>query len=396
MAALSGVRVLELTHFLAGPYAGLILADMGADVVKVEDPRHADEARTMSPRDARDESLYFMALNWGKRSVGVDLSSEQGRDVVLDLVREADVVLDNYRPGVLRKLGLDHDSLVEVNPSLITCSLTGYGETGPYSRHAGYDYTIQAVAGVMDLAGEPDGPPTKAGISYVDHSGGLAAALAVCAALLERARTGTGKHFDLALLDVQYSMLTYLAAWNLNAGTVPTRQPASAHPSLVPAQNFRTSDGYVALFVGNDPMWARLVDVLDDDLLADERFRTREGRRRHADVLLTVLQDLLLKGTAAEWSERLTAAGVACAPVNDLTSALHDVQARARGLVAVDDVDGRPFQHVRGPVLDHATGSTTPPPRLGEDSCDVLVELGYDERRVAALVDAGVVVTGPG
>jgi crotonobetainyl-CoA:carnitine CoA-transferase CaiB-like acyl-CoA transferase len=394
MAALSGVRVLELTHFLAGPYAGLILADMGADVVKVEDPRHADEARSMHPRDARDESLYFMALNWGKRSVGVDLSSEQGRRVVLDLVRQADVVLDNYRPGVLTKLGLDHASLAEVNPALITCSLTGYGETGPYARHAGYDYTIQAVAGVMDLAGEPDGPPTKAGISYVDHSGGLAAALAVCAALLERARTGAGKHIDLALLDVQYSMLTYLAAWNLNAGTLPQRQPASAHPSLVPAQNFRTSDGYMALFVGNDPMWARLVDVLRDDRLADERFRTREGRRRDADVLLPVLQQVLMQRTAAEWSTRLSEAGVACAPVNDLPSALDDVQAKARGLVAVDEVDGRPFQHVRGPVLDHATGSASPPPRLGSDSCDVLRELGYDEGRVAALVAEGVVVVG--
>jgi crotonobetainyl-CoA:carnitine CoA-transferase CaiB-like acyl-CoA transferase len=387
------VRVLELTHFLAGPYAGLVLADMGADVIKVEDPRHADEARSMSPRDARDESLYFMALNWGKRSVGIDLSSADGRRVVLDLVRGADVVLDNYRPGVLAKLGLDHASLAAVNPGVITCSLTGYGEDGPYARHAGYDYTIQAVAGVMDLAGEPDGPPTKAGISYVDHSGGLAAALAVCAALLERAQTGTGQHIDLGLLDVQYSMLTYLAAWNLNAGTSPTRQPASAHPSLVPAQNFRTSDGYMALFVGNDPMWARLVKALDDERLADARFVTREGRQRHAQELLALLQRLFVTDAAESWAGRLAAVGVACAPVNDLGRAMRDVQAKARGAVADDLVEGRSFQHVRGPVLAHSTANPLPPPRLGADSCAVLRELGYDDERLAALVEGGVVVT---
>jgi crotonobetainyl-CoA:carnitine CoA-transferase CaiB-like acyl-CoA transferase len=312
---------------------------------------------------------------------------------VLDLVREADVVLDNYRPGVLRKLGLDHASLVEVNPSVVTCSVTGYGEYGPYTRHAGYDYTIQAVAGVMDLAGEPGGPPTKAGISYVDHSGGLAAALAVCAALVERGRTGVGKHIDLALIDVQYSMLTYLAAWNLNVGTVPRREAASAHPSLVPAQNFRTSDGYMALFVGNDPMWARLVTALGDERFADERFRTREGRRHHASELLSMLQELFLRDTAAGWSSLLTAAGVACAPVNDLPGALSDAQARARSLVAVDEVEGRPFQHVRGPVLDHAASGHLPPPRLGQDSRAVLRDLGYDEARLEALVAAGVVVT---
>lgn len=392
MGALSGVRVLELTHFLAGPYAGLILADMGADVIKIDDPQHLDEARNMRPLDSRGESLYFMALNWGKRSIAIRLGDPAGREVVLDLVRSADVVLDNFRPGVTAKLGLDDHSLRQVNPSVITCSLTGFGETGPYSRHPGYDYTIQALAGVMDLAGEPDGPPTKAGISYVDHSGGMAAALAVCAALLERARTGTGKHIDLGLIDVQYSMLTYLAAWNLNAGIKPTRQKNSAHPSLVPAQNFQTSDGYIAVFVGNDAMWVRLTHVLGDESLLDEAYATREGRLAKSEELLAKLQDIFRKDTSHAWATRLASAGVACAPVNDLEGALADPHARDRGLLAQDTIDGQPFWHVRGPVIAHSSGNTLPPPRMGENSREVLADLGYDQARIDELCRSGIVV----
>ncbi|MFC4948876.1 CaiB/BaiF CoA transferase family protein [Pseudonocardia sp. GCM10023141] len=385
MAALTGVRVLELTHFLAGPYAGMCLADMGADVVKIEDPDHADEARSMRPRDERDESLYFMALNWGKRSVAAGLATQAGQERVRDLVRSADVVLDNYRPGVLAKLGLDHEALAQVNPRILTVSLSGFGETGPYARHPGYDYTIQAMAGVMELAGDPDGPPTKAGISYVDHAGGLAAALAVCAGLLEVGRTGVGKHVDLGLVDVQYSMLTYLSAWNLNAGVVPARIANSAHPSLVPAQNFRTADGWLNLFVGNDPMWARMVEVvaqLDDaaqldgaDELRDERYATREGRAALAPELTARLQAVLLTRTSSEWATRLAAAGVACAAVNRLPQAFTDPHAVARGLVTEQDVDGAVFRRTRGPILSHSVDTVLPPPRLGADTEEVLAEL---------------------
>jgi len=375
MAALTGVRVLELTHFLAGPYAGMVLADMGADVVKIEDPAHADEARGMSPRDERSESLYFMSLNWGKRSLAASIGEPVGRDLVRDLVRGADVVLDNYRPGVLVKLGLDHATLAAINPRIVTCSLTGFGESGPYARHPGYDYTIQAMAGVMDLAGEPSGPPTKAGISYVDHAGGLAAALAVCAGLLEVGRTGVGKHIDLGLVDVQYSMLTYLAAWNLNAGVAPTRVANSAHPSLVPAQNFRTADGYLNLFVGNDPMWARLVEIVGDDTLRDARYATREGRLAKSTLLLAQLQKVLLTRTSAYWASALASAGVACAAVNTLDEAFADPHALARGLVAEHQVGGAVFRRTRGPILSHSVDDALPPPRLGENNAEILAEL---------------------
>lgn len=392
MAPLDGIRVLELCHFLAGPYAGLVLADLGADVVKVEDPSHPDDARSMGPHFQGGQSLYFLALNSGKRSVGVRLATDEGRAVVYDLVRQSDVVIDNYRPGVLAKFGLDHDALHAVNPAVVTCSLTGYGETGPDAQRAGYDYTIQALAGVMSLAGEPDGPPTKAGISYVDHSGGISAALGVCAALVERARTGVGTHVDLGLFDVQISMLTYLASWQRNAGVQSPRTASSAHPTLVPAQNFRTADGYLALFVGNDAMWRRFVDAVGDDDLAAERFARRDGRLERREELVALVQRVLLRATTREWEARLGAVGVACGAVNDVAGALVEPQTRARGLVLQNDhpAYGR-YEHVRGPLPARAPRALGPAPLLGEHTDEVLAGAGYSPAWIAALRDGGII-----
>jgi crotonobetainyl-CoA:carnitine CoA-transferase CaiB-like acyl-CoA transferase len=346
----------------------------------------------MGPYFQDDQSLYFLALNSGKRSVGVRLSSDEGRDVVHDLVRAADVVVDNYRPGVLARFGLDADSLHRVNPAVVTCSLTGYGATGPDAQRAGYDYTIQALAGVMSLAGEPDGPPTKAGISYVDHSGGITAALGVCAALVERARTGVGRHVDLALFDVQISMLTYLASWQRNRGAEFSRTANSAHPSLVPAQNFRTADGHLALFVGNDAMWQRLVDALGDEELRAAQFVTRQGRFDHRDEVLRRVQDALLRATGREWEKRLGEAGVACGVVNDVAGALAEPQTVARGLVVHNEhqVYGG-YDHVRGPLPTQAGASLRPAPLLGEHTTEALEALGYPPERIGTLRAAGVV-----
>ncbi|HZP29677.1 MAG TPA: CoA transferase [Acidimicrobiia bacterium] len=392
MAPLDGIRVLELCHFLAGPYAGLVLADLGADVCKIEDPTHPDDARSMGPYFQGDQSLYFLALNSGKRSVGVRLASDAGRAVVEDLVRAADVVIDNYRPGVLARFGLDHESLHRVNPAVVTCSLTGYGGTGPDAQRAGYDYTIQALAGVMSLAGEPDGPPTKAGISYVDHSGGITAALGVCAALVQRNRTGVGTHVDLALFDVQISMLTYLASWQRNRHAEFTRTASSAHPSLVPAQNFRTADGHLALFVGNDAMWRRLVDVIGDRELASDRFATRTGRLEHRAEVVDRVQRALLTAPGREWEQRLGEVGVACGVVNDVAGALVEAQTTARGLVVHNEHPGYgAYEHVRGPLPGLAHPTLRPAPVLGEHTAEVLGELGYPPERIASLRDAGTV-----
>ncbi|MEX1009276.1 MAG: CoA transferase [Acidimicrobiia bacterium] len=392
MPPLDGIRVLELCHFLAGPYTGLVLADLGADVLKIEDPSHPDDARSMGPHFQGEQSLYFLALNSGKRSIGVRLATDEGRAVVEDLVRDADVVIDNYRPGVLAKFGLGHDPLHAVNPAVVTCSLTGYGETGPDAQRAGYDYTIQAVAGVMSLAGEPDGPPTKAGISYVDHSGGISAALGVCAALVERSRTGIGTHVDVGLFDVQISMLTYLASWQRNGDAGFARTANSAHPTLVPAQNFRTADGHLALFVGNDGMWRRFVDAVGDTALAAERFATREGRLVQREEVIERVQRVLLTASSREWEARLGEVGVACGTVNDVARALVEPQSRARGLVVQNEhpAYGR-YEHVRGPLPTQARDSLRPAPLLGEHTTDVLEGLGYAPARVRALREAGIV-----
>jgi len=395
---LSGVRVLEFSHFLAGPYAGLALADLGADVVKVEDPAHPDEARSMGPYFREGESLYFLSLNWGKRSLALRLKSEQGRAAVLRLAESADVVLENYRPGVMAKLGLGPETMRERNPGLVYCSLTGFGATGPYAAHPGYDYTIQGLTGVMSLAGAPDGPPTKAGMSYVDHAGALGAALAVTAALAGRATTGEGTHIDLGLVDVQLSMLTYLASWQLNAPYVPQRMADSAHPSLVPAQNFPASDGYLSLFVGNDWMWTRLVEEIGDADLAHPDYATREGRARHREALVARLSAIFRTDTAARWAVRLATAGVACAPVNDLAGALDDPHVAARGLLseAKHPAYGS-YRHTRGPVPALSVPDPEPAPLLGEHSADVLSETGYSPAEIKALVQQGIVhVADPG
>lgn len=392
MAPLDGIRVLELCHFLAGPYAGFVLADLGADVLKVEDPTHPDDARSMGPHFAGEQSFYFVALNSGKRSIGVRLATDEGRAVVEDLVRNADVVIDNYRPGVLAKFGLGHDALHAVNPAVVTCSLTGYGETGPDATRAGYDYTIQALAGVMSLAGEPDGPPTKAGISYVDHSGGITAALGVCAALIERSRTGSGSHVDLGLFDVQISMLTYLASWQRNRAAEFERTANSAHPSLVPAQNFRTADGYLALFIGNDGMWQRFAAAIGDASLAEARFTTREGRLEHRDEVIDHVQRVLLSATSREWEARLGQVGVACGAVNDIAHALEEPQTRARGLLVRNEHPsyGR-YEHVRGPLPTRGRDAVRPAPLLGEHTVEALTGIGYPAARIDELRVAGIV-----
>jgi crotonobetainyl-CoA:carnitine CoA-transferase CaiB-like acyl-CoA transferase len=390
---LAGIRVLDLCQVLAGPYATLTLAWLGADVIKLEDPDRPDPSRLTGPCFLGEQSLYFAALNSGKRSLAVRLATREGRRVVHDLVQHVDVVVDNFRPGVTAKLGMADADLRPLNPALITCSLTAFGETGPQAQRPGYDYTVQALTGVMALAGEPGGPPVKAGISYVDHSAGLAAALAVCAALVERGRTGVGRHIDLGLLDVQVSMLSYLASWSLTSGYVPERFSGGAHPSLVPAQIFVTADGWLSIFIGNDSLWSRLVGAMEDERLAAPRFATAQGRLHERLTVVETLRELFLKRPTREWVELLVAAGVPVAPVNDLQHALAEVQVADRGLVTRSEhpVYGA-YRHVSGPLPSLADGPLAPAPTLGEHTRELLADIGREQPEIDRLLAEGTIV----
>ena len=390
---LHGIRVIDFGRFIAVPYAGVALADMGADVIKVEDPDHDDDARRTGPHFQGGESMYFLALNWGKRSLAVRLTRPEGHEIVLKLVASADAAIDNFRPGVMAKLGLDYAALAAVNPRIVTCSVTGFGETGAYAAFPGYDYTLQAFAGAMSLTGEPDGPPGKAGISYVDHSGGLAAALAVCAAIIERNRTGTGRHVDLGLVDTQISMLSYLAGWMLNADMTLERTTHSAHLSLVPAQNFPTLDGWVSVFVGNDPAWNRLTAVLENHALRDQRFARNQGRFEHRRELIPLLSAEFATRPTLQWVDQLMACGVPCAPVNTVADALASPPARERHLV---ESAGNPaygeYRHAAGPIPSLGEAGSVGAPPLGNDTARVLRDIGYSDAVIDRLIADGTVL----
>lgn len=388
---LSGIRVLDVSRFLAGPYAGWILAELGADVIKVEDADRPDEARSVGPYFVGEQSLYFASLNGGKRSLALRLRSDEGREALRRVAATVDVVLDNNKPGVIDKFGLGHEELVKINPTVVTCSLSGFGATGPLRERAGYDYTLQALTGVMSMTGEPDGPPGKAGISYIDHGGGLTIALAVCAGLVGAQRTGEARHVDLGLFDIQVSMLTYLAAWQLNAGFEGERTPSASHPSLVPAQNFASSDGHLSIFVGNDAMWARMVEALDDDLLRDERFVGSGGRQAVRHEVIDRLNEVIATKSTEHWVNLFERHHVPCAPVNTLSQAMAEPQIAARGMVVrAEHPEYGSYRVVRGPIPDASSGEPTAAPLLGEHSAQVLREAGLDADEVKQLIGQGI------
>jgi len=393
LALLDGVKVLDLTQFLAGPYGSSSLVQLGAEVIKVEDPDYKDEARKVgSERLCEDLSLYFASLNWGKRSLALSMASEGGREVIKELVRSSDVIINNFRIGTLEKIHLDEGSIRTINPTAVTCTLTGFGETGPLADQPGYDYTVQALAGVMSLSGEPGGPPGKAGISYVDHIGGITLALAVCAGLVQKQRTGEGCHIDLSLFDTQISMLSYLAAQQMNVGSVGERLANGAHSSLVPAQLFRASDGYIVIFVGNDKMWDRLVRVLNESRLEDSRYRTNAGRLAERKEVVRLLSEVLEGEPTEYWVQLLSASKVACSKVNSINDALANPQVVSRQLIRLAENSAYgSYNYVSGPIPSVGKVNYEGAPKLGQHSKEILMELGYSREEVDNLVSSGAV-----
>jgi crotonobetainyl-CoA:carnitine CoA-transferase CaiB-like acyl-CoA transferase len=395
MKPLEDVRVVSLEQYGAGPFGSLHLADLGAEVIKVEDPRvGGDVGRYVPPYAQGEDSLFFETFNRGKKSISLDIGLPAGREVFEDLVRISDAVYSNLRGDVPAKMRIRYDDLKHVNPRIVCCSLTGFGMTGPRSDQPGYDYVLQGLAGWMALTGEPDGPPTKSGLSLVDYSGGFVAALAMLAGLHAARRDGVGMDCDVSLYDTAIGLLTYPATWHLSGGYTPTRTRHSAHPSLVPFQAFRAADGWLVVGCPKEKFWQRLTVVIDrPDLATDARFRDFASRGAHRDELLAILEEVFATRTVSQWLEPLMAASIPCAPIHEVAEALTDPHTRARGLVieTAHPVLGR-VKSVASPVrVGEPPRSYRRAPMRGEHSRTLLRDLlGYDEARIEALDRAAV------
>lgn len=391
-APLKGVRVIELARVLAGPWAGQILADLGADVIKVENPAGGDETRGWGPpfiTSKEGENLsaaYFHSCNRGKRSITVDFTSPEGQETVRALCRTADVVLENFKVGGLKKYGLDYETLSAGNPRLVYCSITGFGQTGPYASQAGYDFIIQGMSGLMSVTGEPDREPQKVGLAVADVFTGLYSVIAIQAALAHAAKTGEGQLVDMALFDVQSAVMANQAMNYLATGNSPNRM-GNAHPNISPYEVVPTSDGHLILAVGNDGQFARFCAIMGlDGLSADPRFLTNRARLENRAALTAIIRAETQKRTRADLLAACAQNAVPAGPINRIGEMFDDPQIVSRQLrLDLDDAHGSSIPSVRTPIVMSKTPLTynRPSPRLGEHSADILQELkdASDENR---------------
>ncbi|WP_374659431.1 CaiB/BaiF CoA transferase family protein [Inhella sp.] len=399
MRALQGITVLDLTHMLSGPYGAMVLADLGARCIKVEPPGAGEGTRALLAKD-RDFSrdgmgAYFLTLNRGKESICVDLKSEAGREVFYDLVRHADVVIDNFSVGVTQRLGIDHESLAKVNERIVTCSISGFGATGPDPHRPAFDQVVQAMGGGMSITGFADSPPVRSGIPHGDLGGGVFGAIGVLAALVNRQLTGKGRHVDVSMLDVQASLLNYMATMYLMSGQVPDRI-GNSHFVHVPYNSFRTADGYVIVACIGDAFFEKFVEMLGRDELRDPELRKQPVRFAAKAQIEAVIHEEFAKQGNEYWLARLREARIPCGPVNDFAAALSDPQLLARNMVIEVELPGGSKVRMPGnPVKLEGCddpAQPSPPPRLGEHTDAVLGTLpGYDKARLASLRERGVI-----
>ena len=390
MQALDDIRIIDLTRVLAGPFCTQLLADHGADVIKIEQPGSGDGTRQWGPPWIGDQSAYFLSVNRNKRSLTLNLKSAQGQAILRQLLATADVLIENFLPGTLAEMGLDFDVLRSEFPMLVVCSITGYGQTGPYRDRAGYDFAIQAQGGLMSVTGPSDGmgEPSKVGVAVADITTGLFAANAIMTALHARARTGHGQLLDVALLDSQIGWLINQAQNYFATGVSPKRIGNDA-PSIVPYRSFKTSDGYVVIAVGADGQYKRLCEALGCmHLWHDARFQTNPGRVTHREELVPMLSTIFELQSTRHWCDLLVPLGVPCAPINNIATALSDPQVRARHMVQQVHHPTLGDINVIGPVVKLSeTPATvrTAPPLLGQHTDEVLAGLGFDHARIEGL-----------
>ena len=404
--ALSHLRVLDLSRILAGPWATQMLGDLGADIIKVERPCSGDDTRGWGPpfadgmtgdaeADATARSAYFCSVNRNKRSLAIDITSDQGAAILRDLAAECDVLVENFKVGGLAKYGLDYGSVKQINPRLVYCSITGFGQDGPDSTRAGYDFMIQGMGGLMSVTGEPDGMPMKIGVALVDVLTGTNAATAILAAVIHASRTGEGQHIDMSLFDVSVASLANQALNYLVSGNVPGRL-GNAHPNIVPYQAFATEDGHIILAVGNDSQFQKFCDVAGLAGVADDpTFATNRARVTGRQTLLPLIEEAFLKHTTGWWLDELAKVGVPAGPINPIDAALAEPQAihRRLSLKIPDDLTGS-VPGIASPLRLVATPpkASMPPPRLGAHSRDVLKDLlSMEESRIESLLSDGII-----
>lgn len=399
MTALKGIRVLDFTRVLAGPFCTMMLGDMGADVIKIERPERGDDTRHWGPPWAGDEanrqSAYFVSVNRNKRSLTLNLKSEGGQAIVRDLVRHSHIVIENFKPGQMARYGLGYETLCEINPALVYCAITGFGQYGPHHQRPGYDFVVQAMSGLMSITGPDDGPAYKVGVAISDVITGLTALTSILAALRHSEQTGEGQQLDIALLDSQLAALVNFVSSYLVSGQTPTRM-GNAHPNIVPYQTFKAADGDVVVTVGNDRQFAQLCQLANQPHLADDpRFATNPARVANRESLIPILEQAFVQRPVAEWVTALTEAGIPSGSMNDIGTMLNDPHIEARGLVHETTLqDGTPLQMVGPAPQFSATPSDVrlPPPLLGQHTDEILREvLQLDEDSIRQYRGDGVV-----
>ena len=387
MKALEGLRVLDLSRVLAGPYCTMLLGDLGAEIIKIEQTGIGDDSRAYGPFIGK-ESAYFMSLNRGKKSIDLNLKDEADRQIFLDLVKQSDVVIENYRPGTMEKLGFEYEDLKKINPKIIYAAISGFGHSGPYRTRPAYDMIVQAMGGIMSITGEPGQAPVRVGSSIGDITAGIFGAVGILAAIEARHKTGEGQKVDIGMLDCQVAVLENAIARYLLSGEVPTPL-GSRHPSIAPFQAFPTKDYYVIMSAGNDALWAKLCNVLGTpELIEDPRFKTNNDRNINIDVLCEIINKISVTKTTAEWMEILEAGGLPVGPINTVDKVVHDPQVIARDMIVeVEHPVAGKMKVAGNPIKLSATPGEVknPAPVLGQHTDEVLKGLlSWSDDQVAA------------
>jgi formyl-CoA transferase/CoA:oxalate CoA-transferase len=391
---LEGIKVLDLTRFLAGPYCSMILADLGAEVIKVERPGTGDGSRQWGPPFIEGESAYFLSINRNKKSLTLNLQSEKGKTILHKMALSCDILIENFRPGTAQRLGADYATLSKINPMLIYCSISGFGQDGPYRRKPSYDIVAQAMGGLMSLTGEKDRPPVKIGVAISDIFAGMFATIGILGAVITRDKMGRGQMIDVSLLDGIVSILSHQAGNFLASGVNPERL-GSAHPTIAPYQAFKAADSYFVVAVGNDSLWKRFCQGLClNELMTDTRFATNPDRVKNRGELTQILENVFVTKTSREWVELIEAAGVPCGPVLSLSEVFENPQILHRRMVEeIQHPKAGKIKVLGVPIKmsDTPASIRSPPPTLGEHSKEVLRSLGYGEEEVDELRKLGVI-----